>query len=64
MHYEPTDPPNMSQFIYETLTPNRDDIVILGGDMNANVFSSKYQPMIDTFRIVEPTYKTFTHQYR
>jgi len=62
MHYQPTDPPNMSQFIYETVTPNREEIVIMGGDMNANVYSPKYGPMMDTFNAVEPTYLTFTHQ--
>ena len=62
MHYKPTDPPNMSQFVYETISPNRDDIVLLGGDMNASVFSGKYIPMMDTFHAVVPTYLSFTHK--
>jgi len=62
MHYLSSDPPNLSQFIYETLEPNRDDAVVIGGDMNTNLNTGRYAQMMDTFHVVEPTYGTFLNR--
>ncbi|MCP4120730.1 MAG: T9SS type A sorting domain-containing protein [Bacteroidetes bacterium] len=52
---------DMGGWIQEKLQPNRNDIVVMGGDMNTRAYSGQYDRMADTLNIVEPTYKTLTH---
>lgn len=53
----------MGRFMSEFDIP-KEDIVIMGGDMNVDLYEQKdnaYQIMLDTFHAIEPTYETLTY---
>jgi endonuclease/exonuclease/phosphatase family metal-dependent hydrolase len=63
-HGYSSDNNDMGTWISERISPNRDDIVIMGGDMNTRAYDQKYHNMMDTMNAVEPTYLTLTHDKR
>lgn len=59
-----SDNEDMGRWITQRIAPNRDDIVIMGGDMNTNAYNNNYHRMLDTLNACEPTYRTLTHGIR
>ena len=55
---------DMGRWIQDKLDPNRDDVVIMGGDMNTGAYGGGYRNMMDTLNAAEPTYLTLTNEFR
>ena len=51
----------MGRFINETIQPNRNEIVVMGGDMNTRNYTYQYLRMLDSLHALEPTYLTNLH---
>jgi endonuclease/exonuclease/phosphatase family metal-dependent hydrolase len=51
----------MGNWIRATVAPNLNDIVIMGGDMNTDIFRPEYYQMMDSLEAIEPTYKSLTN---